>query len=135
MYFKVKYHTHLFIGDPNNNDCTLLIAIVYISSYYAKSITNDTYIWMFMILCMGVFIECQYGFKMEMGASTLYVIMCILLSIKTCHHRTSGMDVLIYGSFTKHQWHHFVVFIWLWTCLDWKQKQFFIQWFLGQLRR
>jgi hypothetical protein len=31
---------------------------------------------------------------MEMGASTLHVIMYILLFIKTCHHRTSSMDVL-----------------------------------------
>jgi hypothetical protein len=39
--------------------------------YYAINMIHATYIWVLMILIMGVFIEFGYVLEMEMGALTL----------------------------------------------------------------
>jgi hypothetical protein len=48
------------------------IAIVYIGSYYVGSMTHATYIWVFMNMNIGVFIECIIGSETRMDASTLH---------------------------------------------------------------
>jgi hypothetical protein len=46
-------------------------AIVYIDSYYAVNMIHATYIWVLMLLIVGVFIECKNRSWTKMGASTL----------------------------------------------------------------
>jgi hypothetical protein len=45
------------------------IAIVYMGSYYTMNMIHD--IWVFTILIMNIFIECENKSKTKMGASTL----------------------------------------------------------------
>ena len=54
------------VGDPII--CSL-IAIVYIDSYYAMNMIHATNIWMFMLLILGIFIECwnRSDFKMDVS--------------------------------------------------------------------
>jgi hypothetical protein len=44
---------------------------VYVDSYHTWSVIHVTYIWVFMIPNMSVFIEVRHGSEMEMDASTL----------------------------------------------------------------
>jgi hypothetical protein len=48
------------------------IAIVYMESYYAGSMIHVTFIWVLMIINMGVFIECKYGFETGIAAFISY---------------------------------------------------------------
>jgi hypothetical protein len=50
-------------------------------SYYDVNMIHATYVWVLMILIIGDFIECRYGSKTEMGASTLEVHYIHLLDI------------------------------------------------------
>ena len=47
------------------------IALVYMDSYYDRSMTNATYFWVLMNTNMDVFLECGYGSDVGMGDSTL----------------------------------------------------------------
>jgi hypothetical protein len=72
---KVKYHRPLFativVGDPNCDDCLSINIVVHMGSYYTMSTTQATFIWVIIIVKIGVFIGCGYGSEMEMVASTL----------------------------------------------------------------
>jgi hypothetical protein len=48
-----------------------LVAIVYMDSYYARRMIHAYYIWMLLIANIGVYMDCGYGSKTKMGASTL----------------------------------------------------------------
>ena len=58
----------LSIGDPNVYPP---IAIVYTDSYYAVHMIRTTYIWMFVLLILGIFIDYKNKSNFQMGASTL----------------------------------------------------------------
>jgi hypothetical protein len=47
------------------------IVIIFMGSYYARSMTHAIYIWVLMIMSTDVFIEYGYGSEMGMDASTL----------------------------------------------------------------
>jgi hypothetical protein len=44
------------------------IAIVYIDSYHAINMIHATYIWVLMLLIVGVFIKCKNGLNTKLGA-------------------------------------------------------------------
>jgi hypothetical protein len=48
------------------------IANVYISSCYAINMIHATYIWVLMVLIVGVYIKFENKSNTKMGASTLY---------------------------------------------------------------
>jgi hypothetical protein len=49
------------------------IKIINMGSYYAGSMINASYIWVLMIMRMGVFIGCGYGSETGIAASTLHI--------------------------------------------------------------
>jgi hypothetical protein len=49
------------------------ITMAYMESYYDKSMTHATYIWVLKILSKGAFIGYRYGSKAGMGGSILVV--------------------------------------------------------------
>jgi hypothetical protein len=54
------------------------IAILYIGSYYVMNMIRSINIWVFMLLTLGFFVECENRSNIQMGVSTLlYHIPCI----------------------------------------------------------
>jgi hypothetical protein len=56
------------VNDPNVYPST---TIVYINSFYAMNMIHASDIWMFMLLNLGVFIECGNRLDIGMGAFAL----------------------------------------------------------------
>jgi hypothetical protein len=52
------------------------IELVYMDSYYDRSMTHATYFWVLLNMGMGAFLKCGYGSKAEMGGSALVVAYC-----------------------------------------------------------
>jgi hypothetical protein len=76
------------------------IVIVNIDSYYAMDMIHATNIWVFMVLILGVFINCGNVSDIRVGASSLAVTHShVLFALNTIVYPRIGKNKLFYPGF------------------------------------